>query len=403
MLQLVSKTSTGKIKIVLYDCFWDDELHGFKITRKSGQFKGKVIEHPTLEIKKGKVNRTAQEQCNLEYNHLIKEKLDKGYKVWEKPLEDTTEQELNEFIGDIVVNQTGVPKPMLAKQADKVTNQKIYEKEWYASEKIDGLRVLIYKGNDGELHTASRGAMNYDPAMCEILSHPTLIQIFNDYPSIILDGEAYKKGLSLQDLNVVARTQVVATDYEVLQFYWYDIVDCKKVFSDRLSIINEIASKYNLVYDPDKEWKYGELRIQIVPHTLISGWDNIKKLHDTYVEDGWEGLVIRDPNKVYKPNGRSNDMIKIKNYQDDIFKVVGIEQGLRLYDDMVFVCELPDGRTFKAKPYGNHQRKVDYTENFDKLYKNHFAECKFFYYSDDGIPLQPNMKCFRLKEDLPND
>lgn len=400
MVQLVSKSSTGKLRIVLLNYFWDDELHGFKITRQSGQFNGKMTEQPTLEILKGKVNRTAAEQCDLEFQHLIKEKLDKGYKIWEKPLSETTTEELNEFIGDTITNQSGVPKPMLAKQRDKVSNDKIFEKEWYASTKIDGLRVLIYMGADGELHTASRGAMNYDPAMCEILSHPTLIKVFKAYPGLILDGEAFKWNYSLQDLNKIARTQVVATDYEFLQFYWYDIVDIAKTFKERLALINEIASKYNFIYDPEKDWKYGDLRIQVVPHVLVSGWDNMKKLHDEYINQGWEGLVIRDPDKVYKPNGRSNDMIKIKEYQDDIFKVIGIEQGLRQYDDMVFICELPDGRTFKAKPYGDHEQKVDYTENFEKEYKNHYAECKFFYYSDDGIPLQPNLKCFRLEEDI---
>ena len=29
-------------------------------------------------------------------------------------------------------------------------------------------------------------------------------------------------------------------------------------------------------------------------------------------------------------------------------------------------------------------------------YKGHIGECKFFYYSDDGVPLQPAFKCFRI-------
>ena len=59
-------------------------------------------------------------------------------------------------------------------------NPKIYDKVWLASRKIDGLRALIYMGDDGELHTASRGAMNYDAAMSEILSHPDLIKVFKE-------------------------------------------------------------------------------------------------------------------------------------------------------------------------------------------------------------------------------
>ena len=62
---------------------------------------------------------------------------------------------------------------------------------------------------------------------------------------------------------------------------------------------------------------------------------------------------------------------------------------------MVFIMELPDGRTFKAKPLGDRSQKEEYVENFDSLYKGHIGECKFFYYSDDGIPLQPAMRGFR--------
>ena len=45
------------------------------------------------------------------------------------------------------------------------------------------------------------------------------IEIFKKYPGIILDGEGYKHGKSLQEINSVARTQVTAKDYEFLQFY----------------------------------------------------------------------------------------------------------------------------------------------------------------------------------------
>ena len=62
---------------------------------------------------------------------------------------------------------------------------------------------------------------------------------------------------------------------------------------------------------------------------------------------------------------------------------------------MVFIMGLPDGRTFKAKPLGDRLQKEEYVENFDTMCKGHMGECKFFYYSDDGIPLQPAMKAIR--------
>ena len=284
---------------------------------------------------------------------------------------------------------------MLAKQVDKVTNTKIFDKEWLASRKIDGLRCLIFMGDDGKLHTASRGAMNYDAAMNQILTHKDLIEIFKENPGLIMDGECYHHGWTLQQLNSIARTQKTAVDYDVLQFYWYDVVDVNSTFDERFAFMQDIRDQYNFTFEPERNFEYGELRIQFVPQVPVTGYDKMLELHNQYVSEGWEGLVVRDPDKLYRPNGRTNDMVKIKVYKDDCFKVVGIEGGLRGSEDMVFIMEMPDGRTFKAKPFGDRAQKEEYWNNFEKKYNGHIGECKFFYYSDDGIPLQPAFKAFR--------
>jgi DNA ligase-1 len=394
---LISRNTKGKIRIAIisYELIKEENSRYFIIHRVSGQLGGKRTNQPDVIVDRGLATRNLWEQVELRFNHLVKEKKDKGYREVEKDPEEYSETELNEILGGVITSQDGIPKPMLAKQLDKVTNLKILDKEWYASRKIDGLRCLIYMGTDGELHTASRGAMNYDSAMVEILTHPTLIKLFKDNPGLILDGEAYHHFWTLQQLNSVARTQKTAKDLDVLQFYWYDIVDTNSTFDERWAFMNDIKDQLNLTFEPEREFELGELRIQFVPQQLISGYDNMMKLHNEFVSEGWEGVVIRDPDKVYRPNGRTNDMIKIKKYRDDTFKVVDYELGLRGSEDMVFIMELPDGRTFKAKPLGDRSQKEEYVENFDSLYKGHIGECKFFYYSDDGIPLQPAMRGFR--------
>ena len=394
---LISRDTKGKIRIAIlsYELIKEEDNRYFVIHRISGQLHGKRTQQPDILVDRGKATRSLWDQVDLQINHLVKEKKDKGYREVEKDPEEYTESELNNILGTTVTSQDGVPKPMLAKQVDKVTNTKIFDKEWYASRKIDGLRALIYMGEDGELHTASRGAMNYDAAMYEILSNPILIEIFKENKGLIMDGEAYHHGFSLQQLNSIARTQKTAVDYGVLQFYWYDIVDTNSTFDERWAYMQDIKDKYNLSFDPERIFKRDELRIQFVPQQLISGYDNMLKLHNQFVEEGWEGLVIRDPDVVYRPNGRTNDMIKIKVYKSEDFLVTGYELGLRGSEDMVFICETPDGKEFKAKPLGDRLQKEEYVENFNSLYKGHVGECKFFYYSDDGVPLQPCFKAFR--------
>ena len=395
---LISKDTKGKIRVAIisYELQTDENKNRwFVIHRQSGQLHGKLTNQPDKIVERGKATRNLWQQVELETNHLVKEKKDKGYKEIQKNPEKYSDEELSLILGEIVTSQEGVPKPMLAKQADKVTNKKIYDKVWLASRKIDGLRASIYMGKDGVLHTQSRGAMNYDPAMSDIIENKDLIHLFKEIPGLILDGEAYHHGYTLQQLNSIARTQKTVRDYGILQFYWYDIVDPNSTFDERFALMKDIRDEMNLIFDPEKDFKDGELRIQFVPQEEVIGWDNMMKLHNQYVSEGWEGLVIRDPDALYRPNGRTNDMIKIKIYKDDCFKVIGKEAGLRGSEDMVFIMEMPDGRTFKAKPFGDREQKEEYWNNFESKYEGHIGECKFFYYSDDGIPLQPAFKAFR--------
>ena len=397
---LISKDSKGKIRVVEISYEGNETTRIYTIYRYTGQFEGKLTTQPKIIVDKGKATRNIHEQVELQFNALVKGYKDKGYIELENEIDNYNSEELYQLLGESPTGSNGVVKPMLAKQADKVTNTKIFDKEWLASRKIDGLRCIIYLGDDGKLHTSSRGATNYDSAMFEILTHPALIKLFKNNKGLMLDGECYHHGYTLQQINSIARTQKVAKDLEVLQFYWYDIVDLNNPFKSRLAKMKSIAEELKeygseIGWKPDRIFKENELRIQFVPQVEVNGWDNMMKLHNDYVSEGWEGLVIRDPKRPYKPNGRTNDMIKIKVYKDDCFKVIDKEAGLRGSEDMVFIMEMPDGRTFKAKPFGDREQKEEYWINFDKKYKGHIGECKFFYYSDDGIPLQPAFKAFR--------
>ena len=397
---LVSKDSKGKIRVVEISYEGNEATRIYTIYRYTGQFEGKMTKQPEIIVDRGKATRNIHEQVELQFNALVKGYKDKGYIELENEIDNYSSEELYKLFGNAPAGTNGVVKPMLAKQADKVTKTNIFDKKWIASRKIDGLRCIIYLGDDGKLHTSSRGATNYDSAMFEILTHPALIKLFKNNEGLMLDGECYHHGYTLQQINSIARTQKVAKDLEILQFYWYDIVDLNNPFKTRLAKMKSIASELKeygseISWEPDRVFKENELRIQFVPQVEVSGWDNMMKLHNEYVSEGWEGLVIRDPERPYKPNGRTNDMIKIKVYKDDCFKVVGKEAGLRGSEDMVFIMQMPDGRTFKAKPFGDREQKQEYWINFEEKYNGHIGECKFFYYSDDGIPLQPAFKAFR--------
>ena len=392
---LLGKASNGKLRQVCVEFHedWDEEHKGLLITRDYGQVGGKITHAPDIWVTVGKAGRTHREQALLQFNHLVKEYTDKAYKVIDKSPDEYSLDELNTIYGEVKMRGDTV-KPMLAKQESKLTNRKILDKEWLCSRKLDGVRCLMYW--DGkQVRTASRGGENYDPATSHLRENEQLIEFFESHPSIILDGELYRHGKTLQQISGAARMEKNAYDCDWLEFWIYDCYDKANpdmIANDRIKFLFEVLDVY---LNPTENTKPINL-IRVVAQEYVHGEQMIWDFHNEYVAEGFEGCVIRDPNKPYKPNGRTNDMLKFKNYKSEDFKVVGYELGRRGSEDMCFICELEDGRTFKAMPVGDRAIKEEYIENFESKYKGHFAECTYFNYSNDGIPTQPKMRVFRF-------
>lgn len=389
-----SRDSTGGIRgvDVRYDKVGDNH---YIISRESYKYHCKHTMQPQIDINEGKSTRDAHAQCILRTNSICKEYKDKGYKELNKSADEYTREELDNIIGEFKTDATGLLKPMLCKMAKNVTNPSTFNKKYFASRKIDGIRSILYF--DGtNVRARSRTAIDLDFPLQHILTHPLLIKLFTTNPTLMLDGETYKHGLPLNRISGLCRSQQNATDSEVLEFYMYDIVDTELPFTERLKKMLKIGKLLNLGFDPYREWKKDELKIQLVPQVPVSGWDNMMKLHNQYVEEGWEGLVVRLSDAKYGPGKRNNNMIKIKIYQDSEFKVIGYELGLRGVEDMVFICVTDEGKQFKAKPRGDLETKQEYVDNFDTFYKGKMATCKYFTISEYGIPQQPCLTSFRF-------
>ena len=403
MLQkfLLGKSSNGKFRYaeVFTDEEWHEPEHGYIIQRSYGQVRGKNTLSPAIIVDRTKQKRNWKEQYTLQFNSEVKKFLDKGYIEIDKHPNEYTEEELGELFGEVKTNQYGVIKPQLAKQSEKVTNPKIFDKEWLISRKLDGVKALFYY-KDGEIHTASRGGEDYDASTIHLREDPRLLAFFEANPTVILDGELFKRGKTLQQISGAARLEKNAYDCDWLEYWIYDCYVTDKpdlIAIERYAIILSQLSEnfdiplYESTEDDEKEWT-----IKILVHKSIEGWPSMMLEHDKYVSEGFEGACITDPEKPYKPGSRGNQLIKIKKYKSEDFKVIGYKLGLRGSEDMTFTCELEDGRTFEAMPCGDRATKAEYVENFEEKYKGHKVECTFFNYSDDGIPTQPKARVFRF-------
>lgn len=385
---LISLSSTGKVRVVEMSGHWEDQLKCCVIERITFQLGGKKVTQPVIEIYKGKAKRTLEEQLTLQYNSEKKKYLDKGYKdVVDLGLSNLTEETCKEALGDNKTNQDGILKPMLAKKYQDVS-PKLLENEWFASRKINGVRAfLFYKNN--EIKTVARGATNYDVATTHLRTNPKLVKFFEEYPKMILDGELYKFGWTLNKISGICRKQEWDPEMEELEFYMYDIVDLEKPFPARLNVMNKISELLGLGFEPERSWNKDDLRIQILPQEKIQGAENIKNLHDKFVKEGWEGLVIRDLTTPYKPGARGQFMLKYKQYQDAEYLTVGLEEGMRR-EDFTFVMETADGVRFNAKPVGSREVKEYYRAHLNDIIGK-MATLKYFEMSGagTGVPQQP--------------
>lgn len=138
-------------------------------------------------------------------------------------------------------------------------------------------------------------------------------------------------------------------------------------------------------------------KVVIIEQEGVKGWDEMIKLHNKYVEKGYEGLVIRDPDKDYKFGARDSRMIKIKQFTDDEYKILDLVDGLR-DEDMCFLMETKEGYQFKAKPIGDRALKQWYRDHIEEL-KGKLGTVKHFGMTTTDRPL-PNLPVFKAVRDI---
>ena len=183
----------------------------------------------------------------------------------------------------------------------------------------------------------------------------------------------------------MCRLETLNDKHKELKFYCYDIADESKSFKDRLKELTHIKEKCPI-----------DSKLVIVEHTPVSGLDQIKALHNKAVSDGYEGLVVRDPEATYKYGARDNRMQKLKEFSDSEFLITGIEEGLR-EEDMCFTLKTKEGYLFKAKPIGTREDKKWYREHINDIVGK-MGTVKYFGMTNTDKPV-PNLPVFKSIRD----
>jgi DNA ligase-1 len=345
---LYGKSQDGKIK------FWTVEIKDSgEILFRYGYLGSENIQETVrycVPKNIGKSNETTHlEQAISEANSLINKKLDEGYSY---DISSIPEPDKIEYF-----------LPMLA-QKDK---DKYIKYPAYVQPKLDGVR-MISKKIDGEVLMWSRKGKKLDVPV-EIKT--SLDNLLSEGESF--DGELYVHGWTFQ--RIISAVKKYSTDTKVLEYHIYDVPDGKKTFRERfvdgvtLNFNNNLFSNIKFV-----ETSFVESPEDIVPHL------------DHFLALKYEGLMIRNSESYYIYKHRSNDLQKVKKFDDDEFKVINvIEATGRDAGTAIFVCETSSGSLFNVRPKGSLEERKYYLDNKD-YFIGKMLTVKYQGFTDGNIP-----------------
>ena len=126
----------------------------------------------------------------------------------------------------------------------------------------------------------------------------------------------------------------------------------------------------------------------------INSKEELLEYHKQFLEEGYEGTMIRLDNGGYDVNKRSSNLLKYKDFLDEACKVVDVIPSDRRPEQGVLQCEL-NGKVFGCGARLSHDERIEMLKNKEN-YIGQTAEIRFFEYSEDGVLRFPVCVGFRL-------
>ena len=108
--------------------------------------------------------------------------------------------------------------------------------------------------------------------------------------------------------------------------------------------------------------------IQPVLQIKIKSEKDLKEFHDKWVAEGYEGLMLKDPNGLYEFGKRSNNLLKYKEMHSDEFKIKDIfiaENDPERVQIELYVDPFNSQETFKIGTLKGNKE-----ENYSNYYLN---------------------------------
>ena len=284
---------------------------------------------------------------------------------------------------------------MLAKTFDP----KLYEKKGsrsyvipfpaYVQVKLDGLRCVSYL-KEGNVIIESRTGKQFENFHKLKVQLKKMFDVLGE--NVYLDGELYSESIDFEILSGLIRLteeKVSKEQVQMIDSIDYHIFDI--CFLDKLDMTYE-NRKHHLEQLLTMK---GISLIKKVPSIEINCVKEIDELHDKFVKDGYEGIMVRASIGPYEINKRSKYLQKYKKFMEEEFKIIGFhegkgdEKGLVIWD-----CITKEEKPFSVRPKGTAEQRRDLYKNGDK-YIGKKLTIIFQEYHESGIPRFPVGKAIR--------
>lgn len=246
---------------------------------------------------------------------------------------------LNAYLPKNNTTSEGFVLPMLAKT---LVDNKPFDKygtmlgQW----KINGLRCLIgaerngmdlfnpitltYHSREGEDWTRKMSWM--DEIILPKINSDLLDMMMEE--GAYLDGELYLPGYSINDIDSFVKNAQLPQHYQ-LQYWCYDIAceNLSAIERNRFRLTNLGESILDV---PSKTFHLANNKqFILLPSYGINNINTAIQIRDEFINKGFEGLILRNPNAEYQFGKRNQSMLKFKKIDDGLFEIVDIKEDKR--------------------------------------------------------------------------
>lgn len=289
----------------------------------------------------------AHKDENTFIKRTIEDKLKAGYKRLsdvkdnrELPVNDTDIQRyLETYLPDERTNSSGNKLHMLA-----TTFQfgDLDKREYFFQPKINGLRCGIFPYRTDDIFSPIRlkfqsreGGEFINLSYLEANLLETIpFEVFDELVDrgSGIDGELYIHGKSLNAINSAVKN-ATNPDNKLVEFWAYDLIDEDMLQHQRFHLMEKwFLQNHREISDNVSKLKYlGYGKCLSISSAVIK--------RNEFIDQGFEGLILRDVDGLYQFGKRNKTMLKFKQTTDGVFEIVDIKPlSIKRPDLPMLVC-----------------------------------------------------------------